>query len=67
MLKATFFRRQRRAVALALMASLGGGLLAGCQQPASQEAPVKIGYSAWPGWFPWKVTEAKELFKAEGV
>jgi NitT/TauT family transport system substrate-binding protein len=28
---------------------------------------VKIGYSAWPGWFPWKVTEDKGLFKAEGV
>ena len=51
MLKATIFRRPRRAVAFALMAALGGGLLAGCQQPASQETPVKIGYSAWPGWF----------------
>ncbi len=67
MLKASFIRRQRRAISLVLMATLGGGLLAGCQQPVSQETPVKIGYSAWPGWFPWKVTEVKELFKAQGV
>jgi NitT/TauT family transport system substrate-binding protein len=67
MLKTTLFRRQRRAIALALMAALGGGLLAGCQQPASQETPVKIGYSAWPGWFPWKVTEVKGLFDKQGV
>ena len=67
MLKFSSIRRQRRALSLVLVASLGGGLLAGCQQPASQEAPVKIGYSAWPGWFPWKVTEVKDLFKAQGV
>jgi NitT/TauT family transport system substrate-binding protein len=26
-----------------------------------------MGYSAWPGWFPWKVAEAKDLFSANGV
>ncbi|UFP96052.1 ABC transporter substrate-binding protein [Gloeobacter morelensis] len=30
-------------------------------------APLKIGYSAWPGWFPWKVAEAKGLFEKNGV
>jgi NitT/TauT family transport system substrate-binding protein len=30
-------------------------------------APIKIGYSAWPGWFPWKVAEEKGLFKKNGV
>jgi hypothetical protein len=44
MLKATDFRRQRRAVALALMAALGGGLLAGCQQPAINWLSWLIGY-----------------------
>ncbi|KEF42266.1 MAG: sulfonate ABC transporter substrate-binding protein [Cyanobium sp. CACIAM 14] len=58
---------RRRVLLLALILSLGGGLLAGCQGTSKVEVPVKIGYSAWPGWFPWKVTEEKGLFKAEGV
>jgi NitT/TauT family transport system substrate-binding protein len=28
---------------------------------------LRIGYSAWPGWFPWAVTEAKGLFAKAGV
>ncbi len=28
---------------------------------------IRIGYSAWPGWFPWKVAEAKSLFAKNGV
>ncbi|WP_216900106.1 ABC transporter substrate-binding protein [Synechococcus sp. CCY 9618] len=66
MLHVKIFRR-RRALSLALIATLGGGLLAGCQQAAQQETPVKVGYSAWPGWFPWKVTEEKGLFDKAGV
>jgi NitT/TauT family transport system substrate-binding protein len=31
------------------------------------QSPVKVGYSAWPGWFPWKVTEVKGLFEKAGV
>ncbi|MCT0200592.1 ABC transporter substrate-binding protein [Synechococcus sp. CS-1325] len=56
-----------RLVASALAAALSAGLVAGCQKPVSQDTPVKVGYSAWPGWFPWKVTEDKKLFEAEGV
>ncbi len=59
--------RLRRVLSLALITSLGGAFLAGCQSASKVEEPVKIGYSAWPGWFPWKVTEDKGLFKAEGV
>ena len=29
--------------------------------------PIQIGYSAWPGWFPWKVAEEQGLFEANGV
>lgn len=28
---------------------------------------IRLGYSAWPGWFPWKVAEAKGLFAKNGV
>ncbi|MCP9915965.1 ABC transporter substrate-binding protein [Cyanobium sp. ATX 6F1] len=56
-----------RLVASALVTALSAGLLVGCQKPVTQSTPVKIGYSAWPGWFPWKVTEDKKLFEAQGV
>jgi NitT/TauT family transport system substrate-binding protein len=59
--------RRRRAAALALLLSLGAGLLSACQKPAAQGPVVRIGYSAWPGWFPWAVTEAKGLFGMAGV
>jgi|688.fasta_scaffold02235_12 NitT/TauT family transport system substrate-binding protein len=64
-------RSRRRVALLALLASLGSGLLAACQSPSqgpgSEAAAVRIGYSAWPGWFPWAVTEAKGLFGQAGV
>ena len=57
---------RRRLALLAFVASLSSGLLAACQTPSSEGTAVRIGYSAWPGWFPWAVTEAKGLFgKAE--
>ena len=59
--------QRRRALALALVISLGSGLLTACQKPSTSGAPVRIGYSAWPGWFPWAVTEAKGLFGSAGV
>ena len=59
--------QRRRALALALVISLGSSLLTACQKPSTSGAPVRIGYSAWPGWFPWAVTEAKGLFGSAGV
>ncbi|MFM7452406.1 MAG: hypothetical protein ACKO1V_00320, partial [Cyanobium sp.] len=53
-------RSRRKFALLALLATLGSGLLAACQSPSqgpgSEAAAVRIGYSAWPGWFPWAVT-----------
>lgn len=53
---------------------LAGVLLAGCNSavpdPSSGSASnttVRLGYSAWPGWFPWKVAEEQGFFKANGV
>ena len=28
---------------------------------------IELGYSAWPGWFPWAVAEDQGLFEANGV
>lgn len=29
--------------------------------------PISIGYSAWPGWFPWAIAEEKGYFEEEGL
>ncbi|MFN7229444.1 MAG: ABC transporter substrate-binding protein [Synechococcaceae cyanobacterium] len=64
-------RPARRRAIVALIASLGTSLLAACQNPGpvtGGDGPVvRIGYSAWPGWFPWAVTEARGLFGKAGV
>ncbi len=51
---------------LAKLAPLVMLLWAGLSVPGFA-APIRIGYSAWPGWFPWKVAEEKGLFKKNGV
>jgi NitT/TauT family transport system substrate-binding protein len=52
---------------------------AGCTNPASQMNPgagssptantsdVKLGFSAWPGWFPWQVAKEEGIFTANKV
>ncbi len=57
----------RRLLAALLLLALGGGSLASCSKAPDSAAPVRLGYSAWPGWIPWKVTEEKGLFTAAGV
>jgi NitT/TauT family transport system substrate-binding protein len=32
-----------------------------------QPGDVKLGFSAWPGWFPWQVAQEKELFARSKV
>jgi NitT/TauT family transport system substrate-binding protein len=34
--------------------------------PVAADA-VRLGYSAWPGWFPWKVAEEQKLFAQNNV
>jgi NitT/TauT family transport system substrate-binding protein len=52
-----------------LLAGVVSAGLGGCNKPATSvsETPVRIGYSAWPGWFPWKVSEERGHFRAAGV
>ena len=35
--------------------------------PAASVKPIKLGFSAWPGWFPWQVAEEAGIFKQVGV
>jgi NitT/TauT family transport system substrate-binding protein len=34
---------------------------------AEPDAPITLGFSAWPGWFPWQLAEEQGLFAKNGV
>jgi NitT/TauT family transport system substrate-binding protein len=46
-------------------------LAAGCSGTSasggSSAATIRIGFSAWPGWFPWQVAQDEGLFAKNGV
>ncbi len=56
-------------------------LTVGCMNPASyvktstenntassaEAGAVRLGFSAWPGWFPWQVAQDQGIFKANNV
>ncbi|MBP2705657.1 ABC transporter substrate-binding protein [Microbispora sp. RL4-1S] len=63
-------RRSLRVAAVPVLLLLA--LAAGCAQPPSQAKPfpggtITLGFSAWPGWFPWQVAEEEGLFRKNGV
>jgi NitT/TauT family transport system substrate-binding protein len=43
-----------------------GGTRGGGDGAASSE-PIRLGYSAWPGWFPWAVAEQAGIFDEVGI
>jgi NitT/TauT family transport system substrate-binding protein len=51
------------------VATLGPTAACGADNGAAQGGPatVRLGISAWPGWFPWQVAEEKGLFKKNNV
>jgi NitT/TauT family transport system substrate-binding protein len=64
------FRRSRRIAAGLLCAAslLGVTALSACtSSDAESGAKITIGFSAWPGWFPWQVAAEQGLFEKNGV
>jgi NitT/TauT family transport system substrate-binding protein len=53
-------------VALLLWCAGCGGQAAAPSAGPGKEA-VTLGFSAWPGWFPWQVAQEKGLFAKNGV
>jgi NitT/TauT family transport system substrate-binding protein len=39
----------------------------GSDTGSASDKPVTLGFSAWPGWFPWQVASEKGFFKKNGV
>ncbi|WET78803.1 ABC transporter substrate-binding protein [Amycolatopsis sp. QT-25] len=62
-------RSRRLMTALLCALSLAGvTALSACSgSTAASGNKVTIGYSAWPGWFPWAVAQEKGLFEKNGV
>jgi NitT/TauT family transport system substrate-binding protein len=52
------------AAAIALTAACGS---ADSNSSAAGGETITIGYSAWPGWFPWQVAEKQRMFEKNGV
>ncbi|GGM89683.1 ABC transporter substrate-binding protein [Dactylosporangium sucinum] len=53
-----------------LLGAAGAALLAACGSDTSDAATpgtVTLGFSAWPGWFPWQVAQEKGLFAKNNV
>jgi NitT/TauT family transport system substrate-binding protein len=53
-----------------LIGAAGAAFLAACgsdEAGGSSAGAVTLGFSAWPGWFPWQVAQEKGLFTKNGV
>jgi NitT/TauT family transport system substrate-binding protein len=65
-----FFRRTRRVVVGLLSATVLVGVtaLSACtSSDVASGAKITLGFSAWPGWFPWQVAQEQGLFEQNGV
>jgi NitT/TauT family transport system substrate-binding protein len=70
--------RRARTILRALAALCLALVVAGCNQEATtggsgaaggdaQDGKITLGFSAWPGWFPWQVAADQGLFAKNGV
>jgi NitT/TauT family transport system substrate-binding protein len=51
-----------------VLALLGCASLSACSRDASPPAStITLGFSAWPGWFPWQVAQEQGLFAKHNV
>jgi NitT/TauT family transport system substrate-binding protein len=66
---------RRSILTSSLLFLLSFSTIAGCSNsntptksvPTPQATDVKLGFSAWPGWFPWQVAQEKEIFAKSKV
>jgi NitT/TauT family transport system substrate-binding protein len=69
------FMKRRSILASTLLFALSLSVTVGCSNPGTETKAarvpgadaVKIGYSAWIGFIPWQVAQAKDLFTANKV
>jgi NitT/TauT family transport system substrate-binding protein len=54
-------------VGMAMLTGCGGGEAEPAEGAAAAGAPLRIGYSDWPGWIPWEIAKQKGFFAKNGV
>jgi NitT/TauT family transport system substrate-binding protein len=54
-------------LSLVVLAACGGSSSSSSSSVGGSGAPIRLGFSAWPGWFPWQVAEEKGFFAKHGV
>jgi NitT/TauT family transport system substrate-binding protein len=69
--------KRRSILSSSMLFALSLSMTVGCSSPSSTVQPssspssnvnaVKVGFSAWPGWFPWQVAQEKNIFQANKV
>jgi NitT/TauT family transport system substrate-binding protein len=67
--------KRRSLITSTLIFSLSLSVMLGCSKPSSENKvasppkaiDLKLGFSAWPGWFPWQVTQEKGLFQKNKI
>ena len=57
----------RRICLLLTLALLAAGCSSGPPGSAAAKKRIVLGFSAWPGWFPWQVAAEQGLFARNGV
>jgi NitT/TauT family transport system substrate-binding protein len=63
--------KRRSLITSTLLFSLTLSMIVGCSKPVSENKAtivpkaidLRLGFSAWPGWFPWQVAQDKDIFK----
>ena len=61
------WRRVRSLLAGALVLVVATGVSACSAEAAVSSQKITIGFSAWPGWFPWQVAQERGLFADRGL
>ncbi len=66
---------RRSILSSVFLLALSLSVTVGCSNPISETKPpttprigsLKLGFSAWPGWFPWQVAQEKDLFQTNKI
>jgi len=57
----------KRILVVSLVLSFSIVLLMSQFEARAAEEPIRIGWSIWPGWMPWKIVEVKGFLKTRGA
>ena len=66
--------RIRKLLSLCLLFFVSWAIAVGCNPTTDsntattpENPPIVLGYSSWPGWWPWYIAEKEGLFEANGA